>query len=111
MNINPIIINGLSSLNIPVYPDKKTGKETKYIVFNYVYENVGIVADDEEQTDITKIQVHYFTKENPTPNKKAIRRLLRASGFTNLYTTQLFEDDTEYYHVIVECQIEGEIDD
>jgi hypothetical protein len=111
MNVNPLIISGLSSLGLPVAPDAYTGTATEYIVFNYADERPEMYADDEDRYDATFIQVHYFTKSDPHTTKKAIRRLARAAGFTVTNTQQLYEDDTGYVHVIVECWIDGFIDD
>jgi hypothetical protein len=68
-------------------------------------------ADDTDQYDGTSIQVHYFTKGDPTANKAAIRRLLRAAGFTIISTSEFYESDTKFTHVVVEAWIEGVISD
>ena len=60
--------------------------------------------------DETEIQVHYFTRGNPQPNKKkAIRRLLRASGFTILNTSEFYENDTNLHISLSKAWIEGVI--
>ena len=111
MNANPIIISALSSLNIPVSPNVYEGSATEYIVFNYADERPALNADDTDILDDTTIQVHYFTKGNPQTNKKVIRRLLRASGFSIVSTREFYETDTKYTHVVVEANIDGVIDD
>ena len=111
MNINPTIKAALASLSLPVEPDTYGGTLTDYIVFNYADERPVLRADDEDILDETTVQVHYFTKGNPQTNKKAIRRLLRAAGFTIINTSQFYENDTKYTHIVVEAWIEGEIND
>ncbi len=111
MNVNPIIISALSSLSLPVEPNEYTGKATDYITFNYSDERPALRADDEDLLDETTIQVHYFTKGNPQNNKKAIRRLLRAAGFSIINTSEFYESDTNYTHVVVESWIDGVIND
>jgi lauroyl/myristoyl acyltransferase len=111
VNINPKIMSALSSLGLPVVPNVYTGTATDYITFNYSHERPGVYADDEDILDETTVQVHYFTKNNPQANKKAIRRLLRSAGFSIISTSELYESDTGYTHVIVEVCIEGSISD
>ena len=111
MNVNPIIISALSSTNLPVTPDSDKGTATEYIIFNYADERATVSGDDDDLIDTTAAQIHYFTKGNPQANKKIIRRLLRAAGFTIINTQEFFETETGYNHVVVECEIDGAIDD
>jgi len=111
LNVNPIVISALSSLDLPVTANVYEGTADEYITFNYADERPTVRADDTDILDETEIQVHYFTRGNPQPNKKAIRRLLRASGFTILNTSEFYESDTKYTHVVVEAVIEGAIND
>jgi hypothetical protein len=111
MNVNPTIISALSSLNLPVTANVYEGTADEYITFNYADERSALRADDTDLYDETTVQVHYFTRGNPQPKKKAIRRLLRASGFTILNTSEFYENDTKYTHIVVEAWIEGVIQD
>lgn len=111
MNINPIVISALTPLGLPVSPNVYEGTATDYIIFNYSDERPAVNADDTDILDETSIQVHYFTKGNPQANKKAIRRLLRAGGFSIGATREFYESDTKYTHVVVEASIDGVIDD
>ncbi len=111
MNVNPLIISALNSLNVPVEANFYEGKSDEYIYFVYADERPALRADDTDILDETVVQVHYFTKGDPQKNKKAIRRLLRQSGFTIISTSEFYESDTKYNHVVVEAQIEGTIND
>ena len=111
MNVNPIIISALSPLNLPVSANIYEGTADEYITFNYADERPSLRADDTDIYDETEIQVHYFTRGNPQPNKKAIRRLLRASGFTILNTSEFYESDTKLQQIVVEACIDGVIND
>ena len=112
MNVNQLIKTALSSLGtayanvctVDPLPDE-------YITFNYADERPVLYADDTDIYDETVIQVHYFTKGNPQTNKKAIRRLLRASGFNIISTQEFYESDTKFIHVVIEAWIEGFIED
>ena len=110
MNVNPLIETALASLNLPVEPDVYIGT-ADHITYNYSDERPALHADDTDRLDETTVQVHYFTRGNPHPTKKAIRRLLKAAGFSIVTTQQFYEDDTKYTHVVVEVSINGEIDD
>lgn len=112
MNVNPLILSALTSLSpIPIEPNRYKGTATTYIVFNYADERPVVSGNDYDLIDTTTVQVHYFTKGNPQTNKKAIRRLLRAAGFTIINTQEFYETETEYNHVVVECEIDGAIAD
>lgn len=106
MNVNPIIINTLSPLSMPVCPDvyipENEGElpHDEYITFNYVDERPTSYADGEPLEEEVTIQVHFFTKFDPTEKKKQIRKLLRTAGFIILEIMQLYEDDTKMTHVI-----------
>jgi len=111
MNVNPLIISALSTLNLPYSPDVYKGTGLEYYSLVYIDERAEVSGDDDDLYDVTAVQVHYFTKGDPHTNKKAIRRLLRAAGFTIVSTDQTEEADTDYKHVIVEAEIEGIIND
>ena len=111
MNINPIVISALSPLGLPVSANVYEGTADEYITFNYMDERATLIADDTDLYDTTVIQVHYFTKGNPQQKKKDIRRLLRAGGFVIHDTAEFYEIDTALNHVVVECSIDGVIND
>ena len=111
MIINAAVINALSSLKLPVHANVYNGAADVYITFNYADERPVVRADDVDILDETTIQVHYFTRTDPGANKKAIRRLLRAAGFTIQSTQELYESDTGFFHVVVYAWVEGVIDD
>lgn len=111
MNVNPLVISALSPLGLPVSVNAYEGTADEYITFNYADERPALRADDTDILDETEIQVHYFTRGNPQTNKRAIRKALRASGFTILNTSEFYENDTKFNHVVVEAWIEGVIND
>ena len=111
MNINATVKSALSSLNLPIAANVFTGNADEYITHNYADERPVVRADDEDLLDQTVVQVHYYTRGNPLANKKAIRRLLRAAGFTIQSTAEIYENDTGFNHVIVYAWIEGIIND
>ena len=116
MNVNSLISTALQPL-IP-NPDitKPTvafgtykGASPTYINFNNVNDQELIYADDEPQIDVTSIQVHLFIPRtlNHMTLKKQIRSKLFKAGFTYPVVTTLEENDTDKFHIIFECEIEG----
>jgi hypothetical protein len=99
----------LAPIGLPIHAEFYEGKDTEYITFNFADDRPALRADDTDLISETTMQVHYFTKTNPQANKNEIRRLLRNGGFTIINTSQLYEDDTGFFHVVVECWIEEEI--
>ena len=111
MNINTLVKSALSTNFSEVHANVYNGVAEKYIVFNYSDERPSVYADDTDTLDDTSIQVHLFTKENPSEDKKTIRRLLRLAGFSIVSTSEFYEADTGKTHVIVDANIEGIIND
>ena len=111
MNINSIVVNALSPLEMPVAFNVYSGSADEYVTVNYADERPEVNADDEDILDVTTIQVHYFTKTNPQANKKAIRKALRAVDFSIQSTQELYESDTGFTHVVVYAVIFGAIND
>lgn len=111
MNINATVVTALASLSLPVTANINLAGSTEYITFNYMDERPTLIADDTDLYDTTVIQVHYFTKTNPQQKKKDIRRLLRAGGFVIHNTMEFYETDTALNHVVIECSIDGVIND
>lgn len=114
MNVNQLIIDSLTSLNLPTVCGTYEGDATEYITFNYADERPAIYNDDVDELDETTVQVHYFTTANPQTNKKIIRRLLRAGGFSIQSTSDIDEIDDQgamTHHVIIYAWIEGFIND
>lgn len=111
MDVSEIIKTALQPLNLPVSPGKYTGAATEYIIYDYLDERPEHSADDTDLLDVTYVRVSQYTKANPEAKKKTIRRLMRASGFYVYNTQQIYENDTECWHVFVEAWIEGFIND
>lgn len=116
MNVNSLITSTLQPL-IP-NPDVKVptvafgmyrGTATTYINFNYVDDRAVIYADNEPQIDVTIVQVHLFIPRtlNHMALKKKIRSKLFNAGFTYPAVTTLEENDTDKFHIVFECEIEG----
>ena len=111
MTVDSLIVSALSSLSLPVYADVYTGDEADYITFNYADERPALRADDTDIYDETTIQVHYFTKSIQTQQRKPFGGYYARVALLIISTSQFYEDDTKYRHVVVEAWIEGTIND
>lgn len=101
MSVSERLKSILGILKMPVKQDIYRGREEEYIVFNVPDERPALSGDDLSLVDEATVQVHYYTKNNPNPTKKKIRRLLRLGGFVITSTNQFYENDTGYTHVAV----------
>ena len=103
------ILSGIDP-NIEVHRDFHGGKGENYIVHEVIAETDTAYSDDTAHEQVDTVRVHYFTKGNPTPIKKAIRRLLRENDFSIILTQPLREADTGYFHIVMEARCIGESD-
>ena len=103
------ILSGIDPA-IEVHRDFHSGNGENYIVHEVIAETDTAYSDDAAQEQIDTVRVHYFTKGNPTPIKKAIRRLLRENDFSIILTQPLREADTGYFHIVMEARCIGESD-
>lgn len=109
-DIHVRICNALESLGMPIaenhiskaYLDEKG--ETEYIVFNVVSEIPDISADDGVETERAYIYVNLFTRENPRIYKNTLVSLLRNAEFGVTDVQILYESDTLYHHIVIECE-------
>ena len=83
MNINTMVINALTSLNLPTHANVYNGAADEYITFNYADERPVVRADDIDILDETTIQVHYFTRNNPQTNKKSNSAVIESCWIYN----------------------------
>ena len=116
MNVNPTLLAAGTAFGLPIYPNVYKGpdgvaKPDDYLTFNYVDERPIERGDDGDLYDQTTIQLHEFCKDDPEPKKKPLRNFLRSNGFTILSTSEFYESDTKYNHIVVEASITAAIDD
>lgn len=83
---------------LPLYPNKYTGTELEYIVYNYstIPE---VFADSVPHAARYLVQVHLYLpdKKNPNPYKLAISRALKEHGFTWPSITNASDGDGQHY--------------
>lgn len=83
---------------LPLYPNKYTGTELEYIVYNYstIPE---VFGDSVPHAARYLVQVHLYLpdKKNPNPLKLAISRALKEQGFTWPSITNASDGDGQHY--------------
>ena len=107
MNAFPIMYEALSGLGVPVYPYFASGSGAEYIAFLESSNGPEDFADNEAQVDLVTVQVHYFTKRDPSGTARAIRRALRRAGFLIQNTESLHEHDPPLFHTVIEAELYG----
>lgn len=108
-SLNQILIETLSCI-APVFPDTYTGKEPKYITFNF-----SAVPDDfsdnEPHEERYSVQVHFIAPqgENVLADVNRIKHLLFAAGFdfpdyTNVHQNEIYNVSNTIQHHCFETQ-------
>lgn len=82
-----------------------------YIVYNPELEEAVVFADDEDREWLQHMQIHYFTKNNYTEKRKAIRKALREAGAIVSDITTMHEKDSGYHHLCFSCIFEEELEE
>lgn len=105
------IVNAIAPFGYPYKPDVYQGDREKYFVYNYADQRGILWADDEPETVIASVQVHFFMpeKENFIKIQNKIRKALFEQGFTFPQITVLTENKKR--HLVFECEIEEEMEE
>lgn len=99
--MNKLIIDTLKPLNIPIQNLAYTGKETTYCTFQSYLIQPEQYADDVERITGYYIHLDIFSKGNFLAISDQAKELMRQAGFTRTYETELYEDDTKYFHKVL----------
>lgn len=108
METSEKIVEAIRPLGIPCVPDLYTGNEERYVTYNFVDDYGTDFADDEPETIVNSMQIHFFmpAKETYIDWKKRIRKALFDADFTFPEVTIQTEDENTIRHMIFECSIE-----
>ncbi len=107
MNTNPLVMDALKDIGVPIQWMRYIGNAEEYITFHDSDNRPCFFGDNQALMDIAYVQVHFFTPNNPKTMAKKIRKQLRQAGFTYLSTTEIFENETNYFHTIIEVMVSG----
>lgn len=110
MTVNQIIINALKPFGYPCKPNIYHGEAKKYFTFNCVDERGADYGDNQPGCILTSMQIHFFLPlgENCIREKKEVKEVLFAAGFTYPVVTELTEPENGIRHIVYECDITEE---
>lgn len=110
MSVNKIIEDALNEIVQEIWPMvcPRDKPPREYIVYNPEIDVPDDFGDNEPQSWVQHMQIHYFIAENGdyTLRRKEIRKSLQKAGFTISEITTLHEKESGYNHVCVSCSIE-----
>ena len=106
------IIRAIKTFGYPHSPGVYKGPEKHWFTYNYTDDHGGNYADDEPQSVINRVQIHFFlpASEDYIEKKNEIRDALFEEGFTFPEITTVDDPDPELRHIVFECEIEEEME-
>jgi hypothetical protein len=109
MNVNQLIIDTLSPLNVPVsFATYKNSAET-YIVFLEYNQAPRLNADDEEILTKHFYQVDVFSSGNYTQLVQDVKRLMKEAGFGRMFESETYDTDMKKYRKIFRFNYDSKI--
>jgi hypothetical protein len=80
---------------------KEDGMPETYITFFEYNQNGAVFADNEEQETAHFMHVNIFSKGNYKTIVDQVKTILMGLGFRRNFETELYENDTKYYHKVI----------
>ena len=112
MNINPLIEKAFENYNVPIEYMTFTGKADKYLTYYTWKEEPDDFCDDENNIEVAFGTIDIFSKGNLKDILNDVKNILKSNGFlVTDVASEMYEEDTKYYHVPVNFCKEGEIED
>lgn len=95
----------IDALGIPCQRLKFDGKADEYVVYQLIVSSDVEENDDETYTAECLYRIDFFSKSNFTKKVESIVKALKKAGFYGITREgEIYEDDTKYYHVPLECK-------
>lgn len=107
--INKLINDTLSSLGVPVSFQKYSGSEITYITFFEYLRQGESYADNKEICTGHYVQIDVWSKDDYTELVKSIFSIMTQAGFRRTTQTEIYEDDTQTYHMVLRFFYEEEV--
>ena len=98
------IPTALSSLGIPIERQPYTGRATQYVTFNLTHHGYSDWASGGAIQQEWVYAVHQFSKGNFEALAERIMKLLRAAGYSVSEGPEMYEEDTQFYHLVFEAR-------
>ena len=109
MNINPIIEKAFKNYRVPIEYMNYSGNENSYLTYYTWKELPDDFCDDENQIEIAYGTIDIYSKGNFKSILRDVKQILKDNGFlVTDVASEMFEEDTKYYHVPVNFCKEGE---
>ena len=89
----------LAPLKIPVSHPPYNGKATQYVVYTLINNAYSNWASGRAFQEETVYSVDLFSKANYKALAASIKQLLRAAGYVVTEGPEVYESDTQFYHV------------
>lgn len=109
MNLNELIKNTLSTLDVPVAKGRYNQKADTYIVFIEYNQTARIKADDDELITKHHYQIDVFSKNNFDDLVKQVREKLEGIGFYRMFQSETFDEDMNMHRAIMRFNYENKI--
>lgn len=101
MSLNSLIVDTLRPLGVPVSFLRYTGKKTTYITFFEFNQRSALSGDDAEKATAYSIQVDIWSQGNYLNLVKQVKEAMTQAGFRRTFETELYEDESRYYHKVI----------
>lgn len=101
MNVNRLIMDTLSDLDVPVSQSRYNLSADTYVVFNEYHQAPFVNADDEEQSTKHFYQVDVFSAGNYLQLVADVKAKLKAAGFSRMFESETYDDDMRKYRKIL----------
>lgn len=99
------INTALKAVGVPFARLRFTRKANTYIVFQMVTGTDMAFADDESGAEETIYRIDLFSKKSYIATIRSIKSALKSAGFYGVVIdTEMYESDTDYYHVPIEAR-------
>lgn len=106
--LKELIVDGKT---IPVKHIFYKGKETTYVTWTIIDEDLGLSANDTDLYSIVAIDIDVFSKGNYLKIEKEIKKRFKTMGWIwSGDSTEMYEPDTKLYHKTITFKKEKELD-
>lgn len=100
ININKIVTDTLSHLNIPIRYRSYSGSKRQYITFFEVNNSEEDYSDDMSETEVFSLQVDLWSKDDPTQLKRLIKKALKSKFY---YVNYQDVSVPNLFHIAFRC--------
>lgn len=94
----------LTRAGVPVARLKYTGRADTFITFRLLDGGEENHSDDDSHAEALTYRMDVFSKSDYTELVKTVKQAIKAAGFYGIVTgPEMYESDTEFYHMPIEA--------